>query len=133
MDLGALNAMAVQHPLARAASVLGPLLSPPAVPMGGSNTTPNVLGITPTGAVEGPSMRFIANLADADDTRLVNFMGQSGHAASEHYEDQFEPWRAVETRKLVFTRAGGGARGAEHADIATVIRPTAVTIVRSDG
>jgi len=48
-------------------------------------------------------MRFIANLADADDTRLVNFMGQSGHAASAHYEDQFEPWRAVETRKLAFT------------------------------
>jgi penicillin amidase len=102
---GALNTMAVQHPLARAASVLGPLLSAPSVAMGGSNTTPNVLGITPTGAVEGPSMRFIANLADADDTRLVNFMGQSGHAASSHYQDQFEPWRAVETRKLAFTAA----------------------------
>jgi penicillin amidase len=95
--------MAVRHPLARAAGVLGPLLSPPAVPMGGSNTTPNVLGITPAGAAEGPSMRFIANLADPDDTRLVNFMGQSGHAASAHYEDQFEPWRAVETRRLAFS------------------------------
>jgi penicillin amidase len=71
--------------------------------MGGSNTTPNVLGITPTGAIEGPSMRFIANLADADDTRLVNFMGQSGHAASAHYADQFEPWRAAETRRLAFS------------------------------
>ena len=100
---GALNVMAVRHPLARAAGVLGPLLSPPAVPMGGSNTTPNVLGITPTGAAEGPSMRFIANLADPDDTRLVNFMGQSGHAASAHYEDQFEAWRAVETRRLAFS------------------------------
>ena len=100
---GALNVMVVQHPLARAASVLGPLLSPPAARMGGANTTPNVLGITPTGAVEGPSMRFIANLADPDDTRLVNFMGQSGHAASAHYADQFEAWRAVETRRLAFT------------------------------
>jgi penicillin amidase len=100
---GALNVMAVQHPLARAASVLGPLLSPPAARMGGANTTPNVLGITPTGAVEGPSMRFIANLADPDDTRLVNFMGQSGHAASAHYADQFEAWRAVETRRLAFS------------------------------
>ncbi len=100
---GALNVMTVQHPLARAASVLGPLLSPPAARMGGANTTPNVLGITPTGAVEGPSMRFIANLADPDDTRLVNFMGQSGHAASAHYADQFEAWRAVETRRLAFT------------------------------
>ena len=102
---GALNVMVVSHPLARAASVLGPLLSPPAARMGGANTTPNVLGITPTGAVEGPSMRFIANLADPDDTRLVNFMGQSGHAASAHYADQFEAWRAVETRRLGFSPA----------------------------
>src|SRR4029079_13011528 len=100
---GELNVMTVQHPLARAAGILGPLLSPPSVPMGGSNTTPNVLGITPTGGVEGPSMRFIANLADADDTRLVNFMGQSGHAGSAHYADQFGAWRAVETRRLAFS------------------------------
>jgi penicillin amidase len=100
---GALNVMSVQHPLARALSVLGPLLSPPAVPMGGSNTTPNVLGITPSGGFEGPSMRFIADLADLDDTRLVNFMGQSGHVASEHYADQFDAWRTVETPRLAFT------------------------------
>ena len=36
-------------------------------------------------------MRFVADLADPDNTRLVNFMGQSGHPASPHYGDQFEP------------------------------------------
>ena len=87
--------------------------------MGGANTTPNVLGITPTGAVEGPSMRFIANLADPDDTRLVNFMGQSGHAASAHYADQFEAWRAVETRRLPFT-ADAVAREARNT---LILRP----------
>ena len=110
---GALNVMAVQHPLARAASVLAPLLSPPAVRMGGANTTPNVVGITPTGAFEGPSMRLIASLADPDDTRLVNFMGQSGHVASENYGDQFDPWRNVETRRLAFT-PDAVARAARH-------------------
>ena len=40
-------------------------------------------------------MRFVANLADPDDTRLVNFMGQSGHPASPHYADQFEAWRTA--------------------------------------
>ncbi len=60
-------------------------------------------------------MRFIANLADADDTRLVNFMGQSGHAASAHYEDQFEAWRAVETRRLAFSPAAVAREGAQHA------------------
>jgi penicillin amidase len=110
---GELNIMTVRHPLARAAGMLGPLLSPPSARMGGSNTTPNVLSITPAGAVEGPSMRFIANLADPDDTRLVNFMGQSGHAASAHYEDQFEAWRAVETSRLPFP-AAAVAREARH-------------------
>jgi penicillin amidase len=110
---GALNVMSVSHPLARAAAVLSPLLSPPAVPMGGFSTTPDVLTIQPSGAVEGPSMRFIASLADPDDTRLVNFMGQSGHPASEHYADQFDAWRNVETRKLPFT-PGAVAREARH-------------------
>ena len=100
---GALNVIAIPHPLARAMSFFGPLLSPPAVPVGGSGTTPNVLNFAPSGAVDGPSMRFVASLADPDDTRLVNFMGQSGHAASPHYEDQFDAWRNVETRRLPFT------------------------------
>ena len=66
--------------------------------MGGASTTPNVLGVSPGGAVEGPSMRFVADLADPDNTRLVNFMGQSGHVASPHYGDQLDPWLHVESR-----------------------------------
>jgi penicillin amidase len=100
---GALNRIAIIHPLSRAAAVLGRMLNPPVVEVGGYSTTPNVLGLAPSGAVEGPSMRFIADLADPDNTRLVNFMGQSGHPASEHYGDQFEAWRRVETRRLPFT------------------------------
>jgi penicillin amidase len=100
---GALNRIAVTHPLSRAAAVLGRMLNPPVVEVGGYSTTPNVLGLAPSGAVEGPSMRFVADLADPDNTRLVNFMGQSGHPASEHYGDQFEAWRKVETRRLPFT------------------------------
>jgi penicillin amidase len=102
---GAVNRMAVRHPLGRAASPLGRLLDPPAVAMGGFSTTPNVLVISPSGNVEGPSMRFVASLADPDDTRLVNFMGQSGHAASPHYGDQFDPWVRAEPQRLPFTEA----------------------------
>jgi penicillin amidase len=110
---GAMNRMAVLHPLASAFKPLGALLSPPAVASGGSAVSPNVLGFTPSGAVEAPSMRFIADLADPDNTRLVNFMGQSGHPASEHYGDQFEPWLKVESRRLPFT-AEAVAREARH-------------------
>ena len=110
---GAMNRMAILHPLAAAFRPLGALLSPPEVESGGSATTPNVLSTTATGGVEGPSMRFIADLADPDNTRLVNFMGQSGHPASPHYGDQFEPWLLVESRRLAFT-AAAVAREARH-------------------
>ena len=102
---GAMNHMAVVHPLTRAVRPLAALLNPPEVAMGGYSTTPNVLWVTPSGAVEAPSMRFVADLADPDNTRLVNFMGQSGHPASPHYDDQFETWTRVGTQRLPFTEA----------------------------
>jgi penicillin amidase len=110
---GALNRVQVRHPLARAVPAMGWLLSAPSAEMGGASTTPNVLGLTPSGEIEGPSMRFVADLADADNTRLVNFMGQSGHVASEHYADQFEPWLQVRSLKLPFTPAAV-ARETKH-------------------
>jgi penicillin G amidase len=84
---------------------LARLLDPPVLSMGGSSTTPNVLYVSREGNVEGPSMRFVANLADPDDTRLTNFMGQSGHLASPHYGDQLDAWVKVESRPLVMSPA----------------------------
>ena len=110
---GAMNRMEVIHPLSRAAAPLAALLNPRVVEMGGYATTPNVLSTTMSGGVEAPSMRFIADLADPDNTRLVNFMGQSGHPASPNYEDQFDPWVKVETRRMPFT-AEAVAREARH-------------------
>jgi penicillin amidase len=102
---GAMNRMAVHHPLSRVVPRLALLLDPPVTEMGGASTTPNVLNITPAGTVEAPSMRFVADLADPDGIRLVNFMGQSGHPASPHYADQFQPWLRVESKRLAFTPA----------------------------
>jgi penicillin G amidase len=102
---GAMNRMAVHHPLSRFVPRLSLLLDPPVTEMGGFSTTPNVLFISPTGTVEGPSMRFVADMADPDGIRLVNFMGQSGHPASEHYGDQFQSWVKVESPHLAFTPA----------------------------
>src|SRR4029450_2883300 len=79
---GALNVMAVHHPLGRALPLLGRLFDPPALEMGGGSATPNVLSIAPDGAVEGPSMRFIADMADADNTRRTHFMGEAGGGAA---------------------------------------------------
>jgi penicillin amidase len=102
---GAMNRMAVHHPLSRFVPRLSLLLDPPVTEMGGFSTTPNVLFISPTGTIEGPSMRFVADMADPDGIRLVNFMGQSGHPASPNYGDQFQPWVKVESPRLAFTPA----------------------------
>jgi penicillin amidase len=40
----------------------------------------------------GPSMRFIANLADWDDSILLIPAGESGQVGSGHYTDQFSQW-----------------------------------------
>jgi penicillin G amidase len=109
----ALNTVTIHHPLARAVPGLARLLDPPVLSMGGGATAPNVLYVSREGNVEGPSMRFVANLADPDDTRLTNFMGQSGHVASAHYRDQLDAWVVVEPRRLVMTPAAV-AREARH-------------------
>jgi penicillin amidase len=40
----------------------------------------------------GPSMRFVADLADWDDSILLIPAGQSGQPGSSHYSDQFSYW-----------------------------------------
>jgi len=108
-----MNRMAVHHPLSRALPRLALLLDPPVTEMGGSSTSPNVLYISPSGTIEAPSMRFVADLADPDSIHLGNFMGQSGHAASPHYGDQFQPWVKVESPRLAFSPAAV-ARETQH-------------------
>ena len=82
---------------------LGRLLNPPSMEMGGGPVSPNVLQILPSGAVEGPSMRLVADMADVDNTRLTNFMGQSGHPASPNYGDQLDAWVRVQPLPLPMT------------------------------
>jgi penicillin amidase len=40
----------------------------------------------------GPSMRFVADLSDWDDSILLLPAGQSGQPGSSHYSDQFSYW-----------------------------------------
>jgi len=112
-SVGAMNRLVVHHPLAMAFSPFGRLFDPPVAPLGGAPTTPNVFAITPAGGIEAPSMRFVADLADPDATRLVNFMGQSGHASSPNYQDQLGAWVRVESQVLPMT-AEAVAAAARH-------------------
>jgi len=40
----------------------------------------------------GPSERFVANLADWDQSIMLITAGESGQPGSEHYKDQFSYW-----------------------------------------
>lgn len=45
-----------------------------------------------TGRSFGPAMRFVADLADFDQSLMNITLGQSGHYLSPHYRDQFDAW-----------------------------------------
>jgi penicillin amidase len=53
----------------------------------------------------GPGTRFVANLADPDESLLIICGGQSGHPASSRYDDQVEDWLAGRMRKLNWSDA----------------------------
>jgi penicillin amidase len=52
-----------------------------------------------------PSMRMIVDLSNLDASRWVQLMGESGHAFSPHYSDQFELWRTGGTLPMRWDRA----------------------------
>lgn len=57
------------------------------VPMSGSSTT-----VKQTTRRMGPSMRFIADLSNWDNSLNNITVGQSGHAMSSHFRDQWQPY-----------------------------------------
>jgi penicillin amidase len=52
-----------------------------------------------------PSMRMVVDLSNLDGSRWVQLMGESGHAFSPHYDDQFERWRTGGTLPMRWERA----------------------------
>ncbi|HYL64569.1 MAG TPA: penicillin acylase family protein [Candidatus Methylomirabilis sp.] len=74
------------HPLGRA-GFLKWLLSISGKPQSGTGYS--VRAATPR---HGPSMRFIANLANWDDSIMLIPAGESGQLGSSHYTDQFSYW-----------------------------------------
>jgi penicillin amidase len=52
-----------------------------------------------------PSMRMVVDLGNLDGSRWVQPGGNSGHAFSAHYADQFGPWRRGEMLPMRWDRA----------------------------
>jgi penicillin G amidase len=81
-----LNSLEMLHPIGRD-GFLKHLLSITGKPQSG--TSYSVRAATKR---HGPSMRFIANLANWDDSILLIPAGESGQVGSSHYTDQFSYW-----------------------------------------
>jgi penicillin amidase len=52
-----------------------------------------------------PSMRMVVDLSNLDSSRWVQLTGESGHAFSDHYHDQFDLWRTGQTLPMRWSEA----------------------------
>jgi penicillin amidase len=90
-----------------AVAVLRPILSR-SIGIGGDWSTVDV-GVTaadhPFEAHTVPGYREIVDLSAANDSRIQDAVGQSGHPLSSHYDDALKTWRDVQHRKMRMTRA----------------------------
>ena len=64
-----------------------------------------------------PSMRMIVDLSNLDDSRWIQFTGNSGHAFHSNYSDQFELWRNGQNLPMRWDR---GTIESESADTLTL-------------
>jgi penicillin G amidase len=80
------NYLDMVHPIGRE-GILKKLLSISEQPQSGTDWSPRAAS-----RHHGPAMRFVANLADWDQSILLIPAGQSGQPGSEHYTDQFSFW-----------------------------------------
>ena len=55
--------------------------------------------------VEVPSMRMVVDLSNLDNSRWIQLTGESGHAFSAHYHDQFDLWRTGGTLPMRWDQA----------------------------
>jgi penicillin G amidase len=75
---------------------------------GGSNIV-NATGWDPSqgyGVQAVPSMRMIVDLSNLDGSRWIQLTGESGHAFSAHYADQFDLWRTGQTLPMRWDEEG---------------------------
>jgi penicillin amidase len=80
------NYLDMLHPIGRE-GILKKLLSLSNEPQSGTDFSPRAAS-----RHHGPSERFVANLADWDQSIVLITAGQSGQPGSEHYKDQFSYW-----------------------------------------
>src|SRR5262249_22748572 len=92
---GDIHTITLRHPLGRREPLTAVFDTGPR-PIAGSIHTVNNQSMNSTGSYEsmaGAVCRIAANLS-TDELHITNCLGQSGHAGSPNYRDQFEDWLA---------------------------------------
>ena len=102
-NYGLYNQFSLEHPVARNVPWLGSYFGIGTVPMSGSSTT-----VKQTTRRLGPSMRFVADLSDWDNSLLNLVTGNSGHRLTFHYKDQWKAYYAGTSFPLPFSNWPGG-------------------------
>jgi len=100
---GSLHPLEMNHPLGRS-GILRRFLSIGPYPQGGTVDTVRAMGIG-----HGPAMRFVADLANFDDSLMEIPNGESGQYGSKYYRDQFPEWFAGRGIVAPFSEAAEGA------------------------
>jgi penicillin amidase len=95
---GSINAVDIEHPVLGKIPLLRRWSAPGVNEQSGSGYT--VKAVT---AHHGPSERFIANLAELDQSTLNTVTGQGGNFLSPYYLDQWKAWYEGSTFTLPFT------------------------------
>jgi penicillin amidase len=104
---GRLNRVVFAHPLG-AVKPLDRLLNRGPYPLGGDHDTllrASGKPVFPFEPVLGvAAMRFVADVSDWEECRMVVPAGQSGHVASRHYADTIPLWRNGDLLPMPFSR-----------------------------
>ena len=106
---GDVHRLVLDHPLGRLPGLARVFRRGP-FPLGGDGDTVQQAWQPPSGRESGartvgPAMRFVADLGDPDGSRFVLCGGQSGHPASEAYDDQVVDWLVGRARPLLWSAA----------------------------
>lgn len=105
---GKLHHSLPSHPLADMVdSDLRAKLQPGPLPKSGGPFTPNQSGYRAADFQQtgGPSFRVVLDVGKWDDSRAVNYPGQSGNPDDPHYSDLTKMWLNGEYFPLLYTRA----------------------------
>lgn len=104
---GKLHHLLPRHPLFEAVnSDLRAKLQPGPLPTSGSSHTPNAATYRASDfeQIGGPSFRMIVDVGNWDNSRAVNYPGQSGNPDDPHYRDLAQMWLAGEYFPMLYTR-----------------------------